>query len=279
MDATLDMYLHDKRIEQRADVQDITPARSRGETQTLLVAIGAVPYKCPVAPFEAAFIADDVIPPRVTDSGVDIVVIAPVAWSLPVHERGVHWLRGEERPFPCRRRRSSRSRRSCRICARRRIAAMKIWSVYPQRPDFVKATGVCNPRGFVPGRTSPPNASRAATYCIEHAAFSATSKAAPKGWASLVADGRDGRATRSCARRVTSMPGLARTAECGAGRGCPRRQPDGDAQCVKDPEGGKPRLRNPGPENRRRGGKARLGEQVHQEHSARAEECRPSQAA
>ena len=46
MDATLDMYSHDSIERQRADVQDIIANARAGETQTLLVAIGAVQLWC-----------------------------------------------------------------------------------------------------------------------------------------------------------------------------------------------------------------------------------------
>ena len=145
MDATLDMYSHDSIERQRADVQDIIADARAGETQTLLVAIGAVPYKCPVAPFEAAFIADDVIRRAGVRDKVDIVVTAPVAWPLPDPAKEVFVRLFEEknvRFLPEKTVVSIEGGVKASFADGDAIAASKIWSVYPQRaPDFVKATG------------------------------------------------------------------------------------------------------------------------------------------
>ena len=244
MDATLDMYSHDSIERQRADVQDIIANARAGETQTLLVAIGAVPYKCPVAPFEAAFIADDVIRRHGVRDKVDIVVTAPVAWPLPDPAKEVFTRLFEEknvRFLPEKTVVSIEGGVKAEFARGDAIAASKIWSVYPQRaPDFVKATGVCNPRGFVPVNIATNGVEGSdGVYCIgDCCGIAVGGKPHPKAgefaWQMGEMVAHEIMRTESYEHSRLG----ACIAECGAGAGV-LVAPD-YTQCVKDPEGGKP---------------------------------------
>ena len=244
MDATLDMYSHDSIERQRADVQDIVANATAGETQTLLVAIGAVPYKCPVAPFEAAFIADDVIRRAGVRDKVDIVVTAPVAWPLPDPAKEVFVRLFEEknvRFLPEKTVVSIEGGVKASFADGDAIAASKIWSVYPQRaPDFVKATGVCNLRGFVPVNIATNGVEGSdGVYCIgDCCGIAVGGKPHPKAgefaWQMGEMVAHEIMRTESYEHSRLG----ACIAECGAGAGV-LVAPD-YTQCVKDPEGGKP---------------------------------------
>jgi sulfide:quinone oxidoreductase len=244
MDATLDMYSHDSIERQRADVQDIIANARAGETQTLLVAIGAVPYKCPVAPFEAAFIADDVIRRHGVRDKVDIVVTAPVAWPLPDPAKEVFTRLFEEknvRFLPEKTVVSIEGGVKAEFARGDAIAASKIWSVYPQRaPDFVKATGVCNLRGFVPVNIATNGVEGSdGVYCIgDCCGIAVGGKPHPKAgefaWQMGEMVAHEIMRTESYEHSRLG----ACIAECGAGAGV-LVAPD-YTQCVKDPEGGKP---------------------------------------
>jgi NADH dehydrogenase FAD-containing subunit len=52
MSDALDMYSYDDVARQEAELADIIAKAKAGEKQALVIAIGATPYKCPVAPFE-----------------------------------------------------------------------------------------------------------------------------------------------------------------------------------------------------------------------------------
>ena len=244
MDATLDMYSHDSIERQRADVQDIIANARAGETQTLLVAIGAVPYKCPVAPFEAAFIADDVIRRHGVRDKVDIVVTAPVAWPLPDPAKEVFTRLFEEknvRFLPEKTVVSIEGGAKAEFARGDAIAASKIWSVYPQRaPDFVKATGVCNLRGFVPVNIATNGVEGSdGVYCIgDCCGIAVGGKPHPKAgefaWQMGEMVAHEIMRTESYEHSRLG----ACIAECGAGAGV-LVAPD-YTQCVKDPEGGKP---------------------------------------
>ena len=244
LDATLDVYSHDSIERQRADVQDIVANATAGETQTLLVAIGAVPYKCPVAPFEAAFIADDVIRRHGVRDKVDIVVTAPVAWPLPDPAKEVFTRLFEEknvRFLPEKTVVSIEGGVKAEFARGDAIAASKIWSVYPQRaPDFVKATGVCNLRGFVPVNIATNGVEGSdGVYCIgDCCGIAVGGKPHPKAGEFAWQMGE------MVAHEIMRTEGYEHSrlgaciAECGAGAGV-LVAPD-YTQCVKDPEGGKP---------------------------------------
>lgn len=241
---TLDMYSHDSIERQRSDVHDIVAKARAGETQTLLVAIGAVPYKCPVAPFEAAFIADDVLRRAGVRDKVDIVVTAPVAWPLPDPARAVFTRLFEEknvRFIPEKAIASVEGGAVAKFADGGSMTCSKIWSVYPQRaPDFVKATGTCNTRGFVPVDIATNGVEgKDGVYCVgDCCGIAVGGKPHPKAGEFAWQMGE------MVAHDILKTEGYEHSrlgaciAECGAGAGV-LVAPD-YTQCVKDPESGKP---------------------------------------
>ena len=85
----VDMYSHPDVARQESDLADIIARAKSGESSTLCVSIGACPYKCPVAPFEVAFIAVDKLAREGVRDKVRVVVTSPVAWPLPDPARDI----------------------------------------------------------------------------------------------------------------------------------------------------------------------------------------------
>lgn len=157
MGDALDMYSHDSVERQAADLADIVAKARAGETQTLVVAIGATPYKCPVAPFEAAFIADDTLRRAGCRENVRIVVTSPVPWPLPDPAKEVftRLIAEKEVDFIPNAAVAKVTEGGTTVHFADDvvppISASRVWAVYPQTaPKFIKDAGIANPKGFVP---------------------------------------------------------------------------------------------------------------------------------
>ncbi len=180
MSDTLDVYAHDSIAKQRRDLERMIAAakarqrahdadadadeagakKKKKKKGKLAIAIGATPYKCPVAPFEVAFIADDAFRAAGCRDEIDIVVTSPVPWPLPdpakeiftrlMLEKGVEYV--PEKKI----KRVTDDGRCLEFDDDDQIAADVVWSVYPQiAPPFIHAAGLAagggkGPIGFVP---------------------------------------------------------------------------------------------------------------------------------
>ena len=285
----VDMYAHDHLERQRRDVERIIEeARSVGASEdasaseanaadagadgslrakdvpaekkrTLVVTVAAVPYKCPVAPFEAAFVADDTFRKAGVRSAVRIVVTAPVPWPLPDPARAVFeaYLAEKDVEFVP----SAKIERVTAHAANRtsftvafhdgsRIEnASAVWAVYPQTaPGFIKAAGLANASGFVPAElgtnrvvTDAPH-EPGSVFCVgDCAALSAAgNKPHPKAGEFAWQMGE------MVAHAIAKTPGYEHSrlgaciAECGGGAGV-LVAPD-FTECVRDPANGAPKV-------------------------------------
>ena len=268
----VDMYAHDHLERQRRDIERIIEEAkevlkddaSRDETsgavkaekkRTLAVTIAATPYKCPVAPFEAAFVADDTFRKAGVREAVRVVVTAPVPWPLPDPARDIFeaYLAEKDVEF----------RPNAKIASATRTSessftvafhdgsvlenASAVWAVYPQTaPGFIKNAGLANASGFVPAEigtnrvvTDKPH-EPGSLFCIgDCAALSACGnkphpKAGEFAWQMGEMVAHDILKTEEYEHSRLG----ACIAECGAGAGV-LVAPD-YTQCVKDPESGKP---------------------------------------
>jgi len=248
----VDMYSHPDVARQESDLADIIARAKSGEPSTLCVSIGAVPYKCPVAPFEAAFIAVDKLAREGVRDEVRVVVTSPVAWPLPdpardifeahIAEKGVEFW--PEAPLASIETDGTTDESVAAFAAgsnREPLAATKLWTVYPQvAPAFVRDAGLTNPRGFVPVdvRTNAVEG-RDGVYCVgDCCAIAVGGKPHPKAgefaWQMGEMVAHDIMAT---AGYEHSRLGAC-IAECGGGAGV-LVAPDYTA-VVKDPSSGKP---------------------------------------
>ena len=260
----VDMYAHDHLERQRRDIQRIAeearrvvaeekkarasdaddaddaddasplaiPAEKR---RTLAVTVAAVPYKCPVAPFEAAFVADAFFRDAGVREAVRIVVTAPVSWPLPDPARAIFeaYLAEKDVEFVP----SVEIREVTRDSEASNFDvvfhdgsvlknASAVWAVYPQTaPRFVKDAGLANAAGFVPADIGTNRVATDAGAARRPGACSA-SATARRSW--LVATSRTRRLvssrgrwarwsrTRSRRRRGTSTPDSARASPSAA---------------------------------------------------------------
>jgi sulfide:quinone oxidoreductase len=271
----VDMYAHDHLERQRRDIERIIEEAkevlkddaSRDESsgavkaekkRTLAVTIAATPYKCPVAPFEAAFVADDTFRKAGVREAVRVVVTAPVPWPLPDPARDVFeaYLAEKDVEF-----RPSAKIASARFCASESsftVAfhdgsavenASAVWAVYPQTaPAFIKNAGLANASGFVPAEigtnrvvTDKPH-EPGSLFCIgDCAALSACgNKPHPKAGEFAWQMGE------MVAHAIANTPGYEHSrlgaciAECGGGAGV-LVAPD-FTECVRDPLNGAPKV-------------------------------------
>lgn len=153
LEEAVDMYNFDSTTKQEEDLKAIVADAKAGKNVCLHIPIAAVPYKCPVAPFEAAFLVDDRLQKEGCRDRVRIVVSSPVEWPLPDGARPVF-----ERML---------SEKNVELIAANGIIkldgnaavladgttvdATHTWAVYKQvAPDFIRNAGLTDPRGFVP---------------------------------------------------------------------------------------------------------------------------------
>lgn len=255
LDQCVDMYSHQHVERQKTDLARIvTNAKADNATrQTLAVVIAATPYKCPVAPFEAAFVADDFLRRNGVRDTVDIVVTAPVPWPLPdpakeifttyLTEKNVTFSPSVKIKNVTREKDDTVVTFEDDSC----INAAAVWAVYPQTaPTFIKDAKLTNPMGFVPaniGTNKITNdvAGREFIFCIgDCAGLSANGKPHPKAgefaWqmGEMVAHDIGKSADYTHSRLGACI------AECGGGAGV-LVAPDFTA-CVLDPENGNPKV-------------------------------------
>ena len=263
LDKCVDMYSQSHVERQKADLQRIVQTAKANaanrvaaeKKQTLAIIIAATPYKCPVAPFEAAFIADDFFRRHGVRDAVDITVSAPVLWPLPDPAKAIfeRYLAEKDVLFlPCKTIKNvetNEAENSTSVffedgtCI---TGASAVWAVYPQTaPGFIKHAGLANLSGFVPANMGTnkvsndvPNAD--SIFCVgDCAGLSASGKPHPKtgefAWqmGEMVAHAIG----NSGPEYVHSRLGAC-IAECGGGAGV-LVAPDFTA-CVADPENGQP---------------------------------------
>jgi sulfide:quinone oxidoreductase len=267
----VDMYSLEDVQRQKTDIETIVARAKEGiPKQTLAVVVAAVPYKCPVAPFETAFLADDYFRRRGVRDSVDIVVTAPVAWPLPDSAREIFetYLSEKNIAFMPNRRVQKIERRagtaSASVCfsdGARLENVSALWTVYPQTaPAFMKRAGLTNQAGFVPARidtnvvvsSETARFEEGSVFCVgDCAALSAQGKPHPKAgefaWqmGEMVAHAVLKTKVYEHSRRGACI------AECGGGAGV-LVAPD-FTSCVEDPENGSPTC---AVEDKREGGEA-----------------------
>jgi sulfide:quinone oxidoreductase len=278
----VDMYAHDHLERQRSDIQRIAeearrvvaeekkariasgaddasplaiPAEKR---RTLAVTVAAVPYKCPVAPFEAAFVADAFFRDAGVREAVRIVVTAPVPWPLPDPARAIFeaYLAEKDVEFvpSVEIREVTRDSGSNFTVVFHDGSVVKnasaVWAVYPQTaPGFVKDAGLANAAGFVPAdigtnRVATDAARKApgSVFCVgDCAALKAGgNKPHPKAGEFAWQMGE------MVAHAIAKTPGYEHSrlgaciAECGGGAGV-LVAPD-FTECVRDPANGAPKV-------------------------------------
>ena len=271
----VDMYAHDHLERQRRDIERIIEEAkevlkndaSRDESsgavkaekkRTLAVTIAATPYKCPVAPFEAAFVADDTFRKAGVREAVRVVVTAPVPWPLPDPARAIFeaYLAEKDVEFvpSVEIREVTRDSGSNFTVVFHDGAVVKnasaVWAVYPQTaPGFVKDAGLANAAGFVPAdigtnRVATDAARKApgSVFCVgDCAALKAGgNKPHPKAGEFAWQMGE------MVAHAIAKTPGYEHSrlgaciAECGGGAGV-LVAPD-FTECVRDPLNGAPKV-------------------------------------
>ena len=280
LDECVDMYAHDHLERQRRDVERVIeearrviaeeasdgadgadgPRRtiSAEKRRTLAVTVAAVPYKCPVAPFEAAFVADDTFRRAGVREAVRIVVTAPVPWPLPDPARAVFeaYLAEKDVEFApsAKIERVTRAADSSFTVAfrdGRAIAnASAVWAVYPQTaPGFIKDAGLADASGVVPADigtnrvvTDAPH-EPGSVFCVGDCAAlrAGGDKPHPKAGEFAWQMGE------MVAHAIAGTPGYEHSrlgaciAECGGGAGV-LVAPD-FTECVRDPANGAPSVR------------------------------------
>ena len=283
----VDMYAHDHLERQRSDIQRIAeearrvvaeekkarasdaddaddaadasplaiPAEKR---RTLAVTVAAVPYKCPVAPFEAAFVADAFFRDAGVREAVRIVVTAPVPWPLPDPARAIFeaYLAEKDVEFvpSVEIREVTRDSESNFTVVFHDGSVVKnasaVWAVYPQTaPGFVKDAGLANAAGFVPAdigtnRVATDAARKApgSVFCVGDCAalVACGNKPHPKAGEFAWQMGE------MVAHAIAKTPGYEHSrlgaciAECGGGAGV-LVAPD-FTECVRDPANGAPKV-------------------------------------
>ena len=113
--------------------------------------------RCPVAPFEVAFIADDVFKREGCRDNVRIVVTSPVEWPLPDSARSVFERLIDEKNVEYKPNSqvanvvATADGSAVNFADGSSVEASRVWTVYPQAaPQFIKDAGITNPKGFVP---------------------------------------------------------------------------------------------------------------------------------
>lgn len=153
LSTSLDMYNFDSVKVQEEQLKEIAQRAAAGEKMTLHIPIGKTPYKCPVAPFEAAFIADDVLCKANCRENVRIVVSSPVEWPLPDPARPVFERLMQEKKIELIAANGITKLEGniATLADGQILEATHTWSVYPQTsPQFIHEAGLTNAKGFVP---------------------------------------------------------------------------------------------------------------------------------
>ena len=83
----LNLYCFDNVVSQKEQLEHFSQLAEAkvlaSEKATLLISIAAVPYQCPVAPWEVAFLVDAKLRATGVREGARIVITAPNEWPLP----------------------------------------------------------------------------------------------------------------------------------------------------------------------------------------------------
>ena len=79
----IDFCSKDDVLRSKSALDDLIARAKGGATIKFIVSVARMPYKCPIAPFEVAFMIDDTLRKAGVRDKAEITLTAPVAWPLP----------------------------------------------------------------------------------------------------------------------------------------------------------------------------------------------------